>query len=250
MITIKVNILTNNHKTLIYNMAPIIISIDGNIGSGKSSVVRYFEKNFAKFCASKDYNCKICFLQEPVSTWESIKDEHGKSIIQNFYENNERYSFAFQMMAYISRLSLLKEALKEDYDIIITERSIYTDKNVFAKSLYDAKKMNVIEYQIYSMWFNEFSEIIKTIKMVYIRTCPEICDMRVKHRGRVGETIPLEYLKDCHHYHEVWLNNPLKMEKGLVLVINGNEETNTSQFIENTFYDEVMRKVYDFVFTL
>ena len=231
-------------------MAPIIISIDGNIGSGKSSVVRYFEKNFANYCASKDYTCKICFLQEPVSIWESICDESGKSIIQNFYEDNERYSFAFQMMAYISRLSLLKEALKGDYDIIITERSIYTDKYVFAKSLYDAKKMNPIEYQIYSKWFNEFSEIIKIIKMVYIRTMPEICAMRVKTRARLGETIPLEYLKDCHHYHEVWLNNPLKMEKGLVLVINGNEETNTSQFIENTFYDEVMRKVYDFVFTL
>ena len=212
--------------------------------------VVYFEKNVANYCASKDYTCKICFLQEPVSIWESICDESGKSIIQNFYEDNERYSFAFQMMAYISRLSLLKEALRGDYDVIITERSIYTDKNVFAKSLYDAKKMNVIEYQIYSLWFNEFSEIIKTIKMVYIRTCPEICAMRVKTRARLGETIPLEYLKDCHHYHEVWLNNPLKIEDGSVLVINGNEETNTSQFIENTFYDEVMRKVYDFVFTL
>ena len=231
-------------------MAPIIVSIDGNIGSGKSSVVRYFEKNFANYCASKDYACKVCFLEEPVSTWESIKDEHGKSIIENFYENNERYSFAFQMMAYISRLSLLKEAVKENYDVIITERSIYTDKNVFAKSLYDCKKMNAIEYQIYSMWFDEFSTIIKSMKMVYIRTSPEICDLRVKLRNRQGETIPLQYLKDCHYYHDVWLNNPLKIEQGLVLVINGNEETNTSQFIENTFYDEVMRKVYDFVFTL
>ena len=228
-------------------MSPLILSIDGNIGSGKSSIMRYLEANFANYIASKNNNCKICFLQEPVSTWESICDINGKSIITHFYENNERYSFAFQMMAYISRLSLLKEALKEDYDVIITERSIYTDKNVFAKSLYDAKKMNTIEYQIYLMWFNEFSEIIKTIKMVYIKTCPEICAMRVKNRGRVGETIPLEYLKDCHHYHEVWLNNPLKMEKGLVLVINGNEETNTSNFIENTFYDDVMRKVYDFI---
>lgn len=231
-------------------MAPIIVSIDGNIGSGKSSVVRYFEKNFAKYCASKGYTCKICFLEEPVSVWESIKDENGKGVIENFYENNERYSFAFQMMAYISRLSLLKEALKENYDVIISERSIYTDKNVFAKSLYDCKKMNAIEYQIYLKWFDEFSTIIKTIKMVYIRTCPEICTMRVKSRARLGETIPLQYLKDCHHYHELWLNNSLKIEQGLVLVINGNEETNTSLFIENKFYDEVMRKVYDFVFTL
>jgi deoxyadenosine/deoxycytidine kinase len=231
-------------------MAPIIISFDGNIGSGKSSVVRYFEKYFAKYCASKGYTCKICFLQEPVSTWESIKDEHGKSIIENFYEDNERYSFEFQMMAYISRLSLLKEALKENYDIIITERSIYTDKYVFAKSLYDLKKMNAIEYQIYLMWFDEFSDIIKSMKIVYIRTTPEICDMRVKTRKRLGESIPIQYLKDCHYYHEIWLNNTLKIEEGLVLIINGNEETNTSNFIENKFYEEVTRKVYDFVFTL
>ena len=228
-------------------MSPLILSIDGNIGSGKSSIMRYLEANFANYIASKNNNCKICFLQEPVSTWESICDINGKSIITHFYENNERYSFAFQMMAYISRLSLLKEALKGDYDIIITERSIYTDKNVFAKSLYDCKKMNHIEYQIYLKWFAEFSTIISTIKMVYIRTYPEICDLRVKKRARLGEIIPLEYLKDCHYYHELWLNSPAFIEDGLVLVINGNEETNTSNFIENKFYEEVTRKVYDFI---
>lgn len=228
-------------------MPPLILSLDGNIGSGKSSVMRYLEKNLANFCASKGNTCKICFLQEPVSSWESICDANGKSIITHFYENNERYSFAFQVMAYTSRLSLLKEALKGDYDIIISERSIYTDKFVFAKSLYDCKKMNHIEYQIYLKMFNEFSTIFKDLKIVYIRTSPEICDLRVKTRGRLGETIPIQYLKDCHHYHEIWLNNPTAIEEGLVLVINGNEETNTSQFIENTFYDEVIRKLYDFI---
>lgn len=228
-------------------MSPLILSLDGNIGSGKSSVMRYLEKNFANYCASKDNNCKICFLQEPVSIWESICDENGKSIITHFYENNERYSFAFQVMAYTSRMSLLKEALKENYDIIITERSVYTDKLVFAKSLYDAKKMNNIEYIIYMKMFNEFQTIFQDLKIVYIRTCPEICDLRVKQRGRLGETISIQYLKDCHHYHDVWLNNPTAIEQGLVLVINGNEETNTSQFIDNNFYDEVTRKVYDFI---
>jgi len=228
-------------------MPPLILSLDGNIGSGKSSVMRYLEKNLANYCASKGNTCKICFLQEPVSSWESIGDGNGKSIIAYFYENNERYSFAFQIMAYTSRMSLLKEALKEDYDVIISERSIYTDKFVFAKSLYDAKKMSLIEYTIYLNLFNEFQTIFQDLKIVYIRTCPEICDLRVQHRGRLGETIPIEYLKDCHHYHDIWLNNPSAIEEGLVLVINGNEETNTSQFIDNTFYDEVTRKVYDFI---
>ena len=228
-------------------MSPLILSLDGNIGSGKSSVMRYLEKNFANYCASKDNNCKICFLQEPVSIWESICDENGKSIITHFYENNERYSFAFQVMAYTSRMSLLKEALKEDYDVIITERSVYTDKLVFAKSLYDAKKLSFIEYKIYLNLFKEFQTIFQDLKIVYIRTSPEICDLRVKQRGRLGETISIQYLKDCHHYHDVWLNNQEAIEQGLVLVINGNEETNTSQFIDNNFYDEVTRKVYDFI---
>jgi deoxyadenosine/deoxycytidine kinase len=231
-------------------MPPLIVSIDGNIGCGKSSIMRYLEKNFANYCGSKGNTCKICFLQEPVSSWESIGDANGKSIITHFYENNERYSFAFQVMAYTSRLSLLKEALKENYDVIISERSIYTDKFVFAKSLYEAKKMSLIEYIIYLNLFKEFSDIIKNIKMVYIRTSPEICDLRVQQRGRLGETIPIQYLKDSHHYHDVWLNNPTAIENGEILVINGNEETNTSQFIDNSYYDDVTRKLYDFIFTL
>ena len=231
-------------------MPPLIVSIDGNIGSGKSTIVRYLKLHFANYCGSKSTDCNICFLQEPVSIWETICDESGKSIIEHFYENNERYSFAFQMMAYISRLSVLKKALSKNYDIIVTERSIYTDKNVFAKGLFDAKKMSLIEYNIYSKWFDEFSDILNKIKYVYIRTSPEICDLRVRRRNRQGETIPLKYLQDCHHYHDIWLNNPDKVVRGEILIINGNEEANASQFIENGYYDVLMHKLYDFIFTL
>lgn len=227
---------------------PIIISFDGNIGSGKSSAVQYFKQNFEKFCNLKTYHYKVCFLDEPVEQWEFIIDvEDGKNAIQKFYEDNEKYAFPFQMMAYISRLSLFKQALKEDYDIIFTERSMYTDKHVFAQMLYDNKKMNTIEYQIYLKWFDEFLETINAIKTVYIRTSPEICSKRVLKRARIGENIPLEYLKDCHHYHDRWLNDPSKIEKGNVLIIDGNEETNTSVFIENKYYEELMEKVFKFM---
>ena len=226
----------------------IIISIDGNIGSGKSSIVQYFKKNFPKFCNLKTYHYKICFLDEPVSCWESIIDiTDGKNVIQKFYENNKEYAFQFQMMAYISRLSLLRNALKEDYDIIFTERSIYTDKNVFAQMLYDYKKMSNIEHLIYSKWFNEFSDVIENSKTVYIRTLPEICEKRVLKRARSGENIPLSYLRDCHHYHDIWLNTPEQIESGKVLVIDGNMETNTSVFIENNYYNDLMEKVFKFM---
>ena len=227
---------------------PIIISFDGNIGSGKSSIIHYFEHKFPKFCNLKTYHYKICFLDEPVNQWETIIDNNdGKNIIEKFYENNEKYSFAFQMMAYISRLSLFRKALNEDYDIIFTERSMYTDYNVFAKMLFDKDKIHNLEYQIYVKWFDEFSDIIKNIKTVYIRTIPEVCFNRVLKRSRPGENIPLSYLQDCHYYHDNWLNNPEQIESGNVLIINGNIETNTSLFIQNNYYDELMEKVFRFM---
>ena len=233
---------------MIAKKMPIIISFDGNIGSGKSTIIHYFEQNFPKFCNLKTYHYKICFLDEPVNQWESIVDiSDNKNIIEKFYNNNKEYSFQFQMMAYISRLSLLRKALNENYDIIFTERSIYTDKNVFAKMLYDNKQMSNIEFIIYTKWFNEFIDIIENIKTVYIRTLPEICDKRVQKRDRPGENIPLDYLKNCHYYHDIWLNNPETIESGKVLVIDGNEETNTSVFIENKYYDELMEKVFRFI---
>ena len=227
---------------------PIIISFDGNIGSGKSSVMKYFEKYFEKYCNLKTYHYKVCFLQEPVSVWENIIDKNdGKNVIEKFYENNEKYGFAFQMMAYISRLSLLKEALNKNYDIIFTERSVFTDRNVFAKMLYDSKKINDIEYQIYNKWFDEFSNTIKKNKTVYIRTTPHTSERRIKKRARTGEDIPLEYIQNCHYYHDIWLYSSGLIESGNVLIIDGNEETNTSQFIQNNYFDKIMEKVFNFI---
>tara|TARA_B100001175_G_scaffold221406_2_gene188467 strand:- start:1476 stop:2183 length:708 start_codon:yes stop_codon:yes gene_type:complete len=227
---------------------PIIISFDGNIGSGKSSVMKYFEKHFEKFCNLKTYHYKVCFLQEPVSIWENIVDKNdGKNVIEKFYENNQKYGFAFQMMAYISRLSLLKEALNQNYDIIFTERSVFTDRNVFAKMLYDTKMINEIEYQIYNKWFDEFSNSIKKNKTVYIRTTPHTSERRIKKRARTGENISLEYLQNCHYYHDIWLYSSGLIESGNVLIIDGNEETNTSQFIQNNYFDNIMEKVFNFM---
>lgn len=206
---------------------PIIISVDGNIGSGKSTIVEYLKNNIYKVNHKK---LKIYFLEEPVNVWESIIDKNdGKNIIEKFYENNEKYAFTFQMIAYISRLSLLKKIIKKDYDIIITERSIFTDRNVFAQMLYDSGKINEIEFITYNKWFDEFSEIVESLKYIYIKTTPEVSKFRVDHRSRKGETISLDYLKTCHEYHEKWLNN---INFNSILVIDGNQDNNSiNQFI-------------------
>ena len=130
---------------------PTIVSIEGNIGSGKSTYVKILKEYI-----DENYPGQAYFLDEPVSTWQNINNEQGKNIIECFYANQEKYSFSFQMLAYISRLALLKDAIQKGYEYIFTERCVFTDKNVFAKMLFDSGKIDKINYEIYNKWFNYF----------------------------------------------------------------------------------------------
>ena len=180
-------------------MTPFVYSIEGNIGTGKSTFLEKLKEHYAG-------DDSVCFLAEPTQVWDTIKDKNGITILEKYYENQQRYAFSFQMMAFISRLTGLKDALKNDkYAIIIMERSLFTDCNVFAKMLYDDKKIEDIEYTIYKKWYNDFMKELPPISFIYLRTDPIISLKRVKERNREGETIPLEYLENCHKYHDTWL---------------------------------------------
>lgn len=196
-----------------YRKTPLFISIQGNIGSGKSTLVRNLEKYLKNYT-----HLNICFLQEPVDTWQTIRNKEGQSIIELFYSDQTKYSFAFQMMAYISRLSIIKKALQENYDIIISERSLNTDKNVFAKMLYDAGNMNEVEYQVYLKWFDEFQKYIPEEHVIYVETLPRTAFERVNKRSRKGEDIPLEYLEKCDFYHNEWLSSKLEKYKEMYVI--------------------------------
>ena len=122
------------------------------------------------------------------------------------------------MMAYVSRIKVLRDTLKyksenenknkeHDHYIIITERSLYTDKMVFAKMLYDNGKIEDVNYQIYLNWFDTFSGEFPVHKVIYVRASPDKCYERIMKRSREGEeNIPLEYLTSCSLYHDNMLD--------------------------------------------
>lgn len=177
-----------------------IISIEGNIGTGKSTFLKILQQRFA-------HDDSIIFLQEPISEWNAIKDENGSTILERYYADQKAFAFPFQMMAYISRIALLREALRKKPRVIITERSVMTDKWVFASMLKDDKKIDEIGYAIYNRWFEEFLTDLPIFTHVYLRCEPSVSANRVKKRNRKGEDIPLEYLERCHNYHDNWLLN-------------------------------------------
>jgi len=216
----------------------MIFSADGNIGSGKSRLLTELKEQFK-------YHREIIFIQEPVKEWEMFTDKEGKPILVKFYENPEKWAFAFQMMAYISRLSQLKKCIKENpTGIFITERCTYTDFHVFAKMLYHSGKINKIEYTIYIAWFDEFMEDVPIKGFIYIKTRAQKCLERIKKRAREGEVsgIDIEYLQKCHQYHENWLMNEAK-----VLVLDGNIDYSDDNQLFNRWAKDIDTFISSFV---
>ena len=202
----------------------VIVSIEGNIGSGKSTILETLKTHYTKNSSIfNSNNMMVIFLLEPVEEWETIKNLEGENIIQLYYADIYKYAFTFQMMAYISRLALLKKTVEENNNcIIVTERSLYTDRFVFAKMLYDNNDIEHVNYQIYLKWFDCFEKDYPISKIIYINTNPDICQIRVNHRSRSGEScISLDYLENCHKYHESMID-VLKNDNIDILILNGN----------------------------
>ena len=122
-----------------------LIFVEGNIGTGKTTFVQFLELNLNP----EKYN----IIYEPVDEWQKLKDSQGKNILEHFYEDQEKWAFAFQMNSFISRVKHIQDALKANPDKInIIERSVFTDKYCFAKNCYESGKISDIQYQIYNNW--------------------------------------------------------------------------------------------------
>ena len=184
------------------------IHIEGNIGAGKSTLLTFLEKEFT---------CNVS--QEPVGEWMKL------DLLDKFYKDINRWSFAFQMNCFISRVHQVDKLPNWSDNII--ERSLLSDK-IFAQNCYNNGNMEKAEFDVYLRWSEWlYNRVCKKVKnIIYLRVPPEVCYERIKQRNREGEEeIPLEYLKQLHALHDQWLLNNKEIN---VLVLDS----------ENLLYDD------------
>ena len=181
-----------------------LFSIEGNIGSGKSTFIANLKLKLKHI-----HGIPVIYVPEPVEEWESIQSTDGKNMIELFYSDPKQYAFAFQMMAYISRLVYLKKEIKKYPNcILISERSLLADYYVFARMLYESGDISQEQYEIYNRWFDEFLDDVVTTGIIYLKTDPNVCFERCTTRARKGENvISLEYLTKCSDMHDKWLSD-------------------------------------------
>ena len=185
-------------------MSPIIISLDGNIGAGKSTLLAEIRKQIHD----------VHLVDEPVGQWTALKNNEGENLLELFYKDKRRWAYTFQNCAILTRLKNIKDAVEgldptlKHPQVIITERSVLTDKYVFAEMLRDSGLIDMLEWDLYDNWFNIFSKQYPVNGIIYLSTGSTTSKERIMIRNRHGEeNIDLDYLDALDRQHKKWINN-------------------------------------------
>ena len=157
-----------------------IITIDGNIGSGKTSVLNYLHKFY-----------KVPVDLEPVESWSQYLDK---------MYNDKSEVFKFQIRVWLDRCWIQE---KSDKTIVIMERSPYFIKNVFIKTATDTGMITEDEQKILLDLHKKTDKLLVSNTMIYLRSSPENCLKKIKKRNRPTEkNISLDYIEVLHQNHE------------------------------------------------
>jgi deoxyadenosine/deoxycytidine kinase len=201
----------------------ILIRIDGNIGSGKSTLI--------KRLASKMPDLQV--IPEPLESWLAIKDSNGRNILQAFYQDGKKYALAFQTFAFITRLEEVAKSYAnipprlQDSPVLLyaTERSVHSDMNIFARLAYKNGLMEELEFKlyedIYAKWLQLFTFKTRPEITLLVDVPPKVCHARIAQRGRKEEKdIPLAYLQQIEDETRAWI----KTLDNEVIVIDGTRD--------------------------
>jgi deoxyadenosine/deoxycytidine kinase len=219
---------------------PTIISIEGNTGSGKTTLINCIESHRKRIVSDN-----IHFVKEQVDIWENIKDNNNINILEYYYMNKERWGFSFQLLALITKLESIKELVqKYGQDIIIIcERSFQADREIFVKMLYEDKFINDIEIQIYDKYLADIIKEFKIDGSVYLKTDPIVCYSRINKRKRKGEDIiNSRYLTKCEKYYEDYFNST---ELTTLLIENNNEDNIENIIVSGEIIDYINKIIED-----
>lgn len=197
---------------------PKLFFVEGNIGSGKSTALKALEA------------MGFAVLYEPIDVWKEKYRDDDSTLFDNFYLDKSKWSFAMQIGVMTSRLNTLIDLLKKnEHETVVVERSIFTDRHVFATNLWMMNSLNEIEYTILKDTFALFLSMLRLhapeelCHHIYLRTDSDVCFSRKEQRNRSAESaagVPLGYLNQLEHFHSTWLF--CEAMDGKVSVVDGN----------------------------
>jgi len=196
---------------------PAHIALEGNISSGKTTLMQNLEKAAEHWGQSQN----IEFFREPLETWCNFGPEK-RNMLDLMYKEGKTYSFGFQTVALMSKI----DQLHFSKSINIVERSTEAQARVFIPLLYEDKKITACDREILEYSLNILSKLPeqKIDLIIHLYTSPETAMQRLEQRSRLEEEkVKIEYLARIHKKYEQWLENPVVDLPYPVWTLNGNK---------------------------
>ncbi len=164
------------------------ISVAGNIGVGKSTLVEILVQEFGW------------------QRYHEYVDDHP--YLADYYADRARWGFHSQIWFMTQRftqhhqISLMNQSVIED-------RSMYEDFEIFVKELYAEQVLSPRDFLLYQQLYATLVQRIQPPTLViYLQAHVTTLQQRIAQRGRASELqIPLEYLTRLNERYQGWMRD-------------------------------------------
>ena len=191
------------------------VSVEGNIGAGKTSLTKIISKKYNSKCLFENY------IDNPY--------------LKSFYKNPKKYSYDVETYFLNERIKSLQDSMLDKNQAIVADYSLY-------KSLIFSKQnLNSSDFKKYNLEYEKGLSLIKEPNLIIYLNAPTwfLLD-RIKKRGRVFErNISVSYLKTIEKGYRGFFNKKKSFKVLFYDIID-------KDFIKNDFdLNHLLKKVYN-----
>lgn len=163
------------------------IAVAGNMGSGKSSLVR--------------------FLCQQLELTPFFEPNDRNPYLDDFYADMKTFAFRSQIYFLIHRFRILKESEGMQASVV-QDRTIYEDAEIFAASLHKRRFIDARDWRTYRELYETLARELKPPDlMIYLRCDTKNLMRRIARRGRKSEEdVPRAYVDGLNRLYETWFD--------------------------------------------
>jgi len=164
------------------------IAIAGNIGVGKSTLVEFLSRTYG-----------ISPYYEP---------SEDNPYLPDFYKDMKRWAFRSQLY-FLSNKFRIHQELDRMPGLVVLDRTIFEDAEVFATALYEMKHIDKRDWETYRAFYQSILDAIQPPDlMIYLRCSMRTLRKRIQIRGRAMEQdVPLAYLGRLQRLYDSWIEH-------------------------------------------